>query len=204
MCLVRRLTIRSHGQFRLLDGQNRVLEKVDEVRDIVRRDPLDVGSTAEIDSAHGSGPLEKGALKRRRLVWTPWSLGSNWAALGVSGSLIPTEYGRYWDYSIAMQLCMPAAQSYLPYAFLMSVSVRTYPRSPYRFRFLRGGNIGIARLLEEDHPFIVACGDGDVEAVRTMLRTGEGRADDIVARNWHPLAVRESRKCCLSYVLTSH
>lgn len=134
--------------------------------------------------------------ERRRLLWAPWCLGSSWAAIGVNGSLIPTEYGRYWDYCLAMQLCLPLAQSVLPYAFLMSLSVRTFPQCPGKFKFLEGGNITFARVLRDDDAFILACKDGDIDAVRVMLRNGQGRATDIVAKNWNPLAVSQASSWC--------
>lgn len=173
----------------MLDGQSVLLDRVDEVKDMISQDRHESEKDADVEDGSNSRPLMQNINSRRRLVQAPWSSGSNWAALGINGSLIPTEYGRYWDFCLAMQLCMPVCQYFVPYAFLLSVSVRTFPLCPYRFKFLKGGNIGFARLLADDHPFIDACESGNTEVVRAMLRSREGRADDIVARNWHPLAV---------------
>ena len=57
------------------------------------------------------------------------------------------------------------------------------------FRILEGSNLTFIRVLEVDHPFITACELGDIDIVRAMLRSGDGRASDVAGENWNTLAV---------------
>ena len=125
----------------------------------------------------------------RAVSWKPWTAGSAWAALGINGSLIPVSEGAHRDYAFAMQIPVPLASIVGKYALLMSVSVRTFPLCPMTFKILDGSSLAVARVLDIEHPFLKACDQGDLIAVRTMLGTGEGRPSDVSSDSWSPLTV---------------
>ncbi len=127
--------------------------------------------------------------EHRRLQSPPCWLDSTWAVFGATGSLISTEQGAHKDYFMAMQIALPLDRIIGEYALVMAVSVRTFPLCPSKFRLLHGSSFGVARIVDELDPFMLACDKGDLIAVRSMLQRGEGRPTDIAARNWTPLAV---------------
>ena len=127
--------------------------------------------------------------ERRRLASEPWFFGSSWAVFGMSESCIPTVQGAHTDCFLAMQLALPLVRIVGRYAFVMSISVRTFPLCRAKFRFLNGSTFALSRILPSDDPFMVACDKGNLIAIRTMLEKGEGRVSDITDRNWTPLAV---------------
>jgi hypothetical protein len=49
----------------------------------------------------------------------------------------------------------------------------------------------MARIVEENHPFLMACKDGDIETVRFMLRSGEGRPTDMTVGGQTPMEVSQ-------------
>ena len=152
----------------------------------------------KIEEAHSSSNLDVCSPKMyelRRLESEPWSFG-------VNGSFIPTVQGKHKDYFLAMQVAMPLSRIVGPYALMMSVSVRTFPLCPSKFKFLHGSSLALARIVQEDDPFMVACDRGDLIAVRTMLQKGQGRPTDVIDRNWTPLAVSIAfldHRCSLIY-----
>ena len=101
---------------------------------------------------------------------------------------MPTTQGAHQDYFLAMQLSIPLSQIISPYAFIMSLSVRTFPLCPSKFN-IHGSSFALARIVPEDDPFMVACDEGNLIEVRTMLQKGQGRPTDMIDRNWSPLAV---------------
>jgi hypothetical protein len=131
---------------------------------------------------------------RRVLRYKPVSLEDSWTSWGVRYSLIPTSQGPYRDFCLAMQVSVPLARILGRYVFVMAVSVRTFPLCPMKFSFRHGSSFAIARVLDNDHKFLVACDRGDILAVRSMLQDGQGRPTDIGDRNWTPLAVSRQRR----------
>lgn len=77
---------------------------------------------------------------------------------------------------------------------VMTVSVRTFPLCPLNLSLRHESSLALARVLDNDHKFLVACDRGDLLAVRRMLKDGEGRPTDIEARNWTPLAVSQDHR----------
>lgn len=63
-----------------------------------------------------------------------------------------------------------------------------------KFRLLDGGNLTIARLRDDDDPFMAACRDSELGTVRRMLMSREGRATDITASNRNPLAAGDPKQ----------
>ena len=125
----------------------------------------------------------------RRLDSEPWSLGSNWADFGVNGSFVSTTQGAHRDHFLAIQVSLPLSRIVGPCALIMSVSVRTFPLCPGNFKLLHGSSLALARVVEEDDPFMVACDRGDLITVRSMLQNGQGRPTDVITRNRTPLTV---------------
>lgn len=119
----------------------------------------------------------------------PWSAGSPWTFFGIQGSVIPTVQGACRDYSFAMFAKLPFTPIIGKYALLISVAVRTFPLCPFSYRLLGGSNLTVARIVDNDSPFMKACDDGNLIAVRSMLQSGQGRPSDITDQNWNPLTV---------------
>jgi hypothetical protein len=129
---------------------------------------------------------------KRTLRWKPISLRDNWTSWGVRYSLIPTSQGPYRDYCVAMQISVPLAYILGRYMFVMAVSIRTFPLCPMNLSLRHGSSFALARVLDNDHKFLVACDRGDLIAVRSMLQDGQGHPNDIGDRNWTPLTVSQT------------
>lgn len=129
---------------------------------------------------------------QRRLQSEPWSLHSRWAQLGIDSTFIATTQNNFRDYLWAMKIHIPLSRIVGPFMLVMSVSVRTFPLCPGQFKFLPGSSLAMARNVSNDHPFVLACDEGDLLTVRTMLQNGQGRTSDVVEANWTPLSVCKS------------
>lgn len=130
---------------------------------------------------------------KRTLQCKPTSLEESWASWGVRYSLIPTSQGPYRDFCVAMQISVPLACILGRYMFVMAVLIRTFPLCPLSLSLRHGSSFALARVLDNDHKFLVACDRGDLIAVRSMLQDGQGRPTDIGDKNWTPLAVSQSQ-----------
>lgn len=128
-------------------------------------------------------------IPKRTLRWIPNSLEDDWTPWGVRYSLIPTSQGPYRDFCVAMQIPVPLARIIGRYMFVMAVTIRTLPLCHMNLSLRHGSYFAVARVLDNDHKFLVACDRGDLLAVRSMLQDGLGRPTDIGDRNWTPLAV---------------
>ena len=127
------------------------------------------------------------------LTSDPWCTGTSWASFGTRASLVPTAQDSYKDFSLAMQISLPLAQTVGRYAFNLAVNVRTFPLCPLKMKFLHPSSLGISRILPDDDAFMLACAVGDRTMVRRMLETGRGRPSDITEHNWTPLTVGSQR-----------
>lgn len=143
-------------------------------------------TTSSINPRNRSGPTPK-----RILTKVPWVLGRNWQDWGVRGALIATKQGHYTDYSISVSVSLPLARILGSYALTWSLSVRSTPLCRSAFTFRPPRYFAVARVVESNHPFMSACQNGDIETVRFMLRSGEGRPTDVTPYGSTPMLVSQ-------------
>jgi hypothetical protein len=130
-----------------------------------------------------------GITVRRTVVSRPWRLAKRWVPWGLRGSLVTTRKGPNYEYNINFSVSLPLARILGGYAFTGCLSLESMPIFGTAFTFRHPSYFAVARVVGDRHPFIIACEDGDVETVRTMLRSGEGRPTDVTADGWTPMGV---------------
>lgn len=121
-----------------------------------------------------------------RVTSHPWILGRSWEPWGVRGSLTATKAGPHTDYNINFSVPLPLAGILGSYALTGCLSL-SFCRSTLSFR--NPSYFTVARIVDDDHPFMLACCTGDVETLRVMLRSGEGRPADMTSNGKTPMAV---------------
>lgn len=89
---------------------------------------------------------------------------------------------------------MPLKQIFGRYVFVVAVCVRTFPLCPMKFNLRPPSSFALARLVDTDDEFMVACDRGDLLTVRSMLQDGRGRPTDVTDKNGTPLTVSDADK----------
>lgn len=125
----------------------------------------------------------------RTLRTSPWRSGNIWVTWGFRGALTTTRQGYFTDYSVSFLVSLPLARILGSYAFTGTISLRSTPLCRSAFAFRHPSYFAVARVVDEDHPFMLACRHGDTETVRLMLRSGEGRPTDVTLHGNTPMAV---------------
>lgn len=120
---------------------------------------------------------------------SPWILNKSWSTWGLTGTMLTTKEGPYTGYRINFSLISPLANIFGGYALKVSLALRTTPSCRNVLTFRHPSYFAVARICEENHPFMHACRVGDLMAVRSMLRSGEGRPTDVTAGGQWPLLV---------------
>lgn len=143
-------------------------------------------TAVSIGSRTGFGPTA-----RRSLMKSPWQLNNSWAPWGLRGSLITTKIGPYTDYDVSFSISLPLARILGSYALTGCLSLRSVPLCRSALTFRHPSYFAVARVVDKTHPFMLACRNGDIEAVRLMLRSGEGRPTDITAKGSTPMFVSQ-------------
>lgn len=146
--------------------------------------PADTTSTASPRA--GSDPPARHAT-----VISPWTSGKTLESWGFRGACVTTKQGYHTDYSMSFSMSLPLARILGSYALTGCLSLRSTPLCRSSFTFRHPSYFAVARVVDEDHPFISACRDGDMETVRFMLRSGEGRPTDVTAKGKTPLFVSQ-------------
>lgn len=146
--------------------------------------PADATSTAS--PLAGSGPPA-----RRTTVISPWTSGKTLESWGFRGACVTTKQSYHTDYSMSFSVSLPLARILGSYALTGCLSLRSTPLCRNSFTFRYPSYFAVARIVDEDHPFIMACLFGDIESVRFMLRSGEGRPTDVTAKGKTPLFVSQ-------------
>ncbi|KAF7188156.1 Ankyrin repeat domain-containing protein 55 [Pseudocercospora fuligena] len=110
------------------------------------------------------------------------------AAAGLRAALINVRWANSIDWFISVH-------QYLPLAWLLGVTIlqiKLNVRIDHGCRSLSslpGSCFVLARLVEQDHPLISACRNGEVNAARRLLARKEGFVTDVTAQPaWPPLA----------------
>ena len=133
----------------------------------------------------------------RILTSHPWTVSRRWEPWGLRGSLVATKAGPHTDYNINFSVPLPLARILGSYALTGCLSLSIYPST---LSFRHPSYFAVARVVDGDHPFMLACYTGDVETLRVMLRSGEGRPSDVTSNGKTPMAVSHPVKEC-EYVL---
>jgi hypothetical protein len=141
-----------------------------------------------------------GATVRRTLASSPWTLARNWESWGLRGSLITSKKGPNYQYNINFSVSLPLARILGGYALTGCLSFESMPLYGTALTFRHPSYFAVARVVSGDHPFIMACAQGDVETVRSMLRSGEGRPTDMNMQGSTSMEVSRSIGNC-QYVL---
>ena len=143
--------------------------------------------------ATGNMPSQTGSAlsSKRALVTSPWRPGKSLESWGFSGAFITTKQGYHTDYNITFSLSLPLARILGSYALTGCLSLRSTPLCRNHLTFRHPSYFAVARVVDTYHPFMSACGNGDLETVRSMLRSGEGRPIDMNVRGDTPLAVSQ-------------
>lgn len=149
-------------------------------------------STAQAMSRASSTQLLPNTFSKRT-VTDLWMLADSWGNWGISAVLITSSKDRCTDRDLSFRVTLPLNWLFGNYALTGSLSWRTFPLCRNQFSFRHPSYFALARVVSDDHPFIVACFDGDLDTVRFMLRSGEGRPTDVTARGKSPMWVSELR-----------
>jgi hypothetical protein len=141
-----------------------------------------------------------GAASRRTLASKPWTLAGRWEPWGLRGSLITFRKGTNYEYNIKFSISSPLARILGRYALTGCLSLESMSLFGNAFTFRHPSYFAVARVVDRSHPFMTACRHGDVETVRFMLRSGEGRPTDVTATGRTPMGVSRkiktaSRRC---------
>jgi hypothetical protein len=132
---------------------------------------------------------ESGAAVRRTLASEPWTLAEHWEAWGLRGSLITSKKGPKYQYNINFSVSLPLARILGGYSLTGCLSLESTPLFGTAFTFRRPSYFAVARVVDEHHPFMTACYQHDLDTVRVMLRSGEGRPTDVTADGSTPMQV---------------
>jgi hypothetical protein len=139
-----------------------------------------------------------GAAVRRTLASKPWTLAKGWEPWGLRGSLITSQKGSKHEYNINFSVSLPLARIIGGYALIGCLSLELTPLFGTAFTFRHSSYFAVARIVDDFHPFMAACGMGDIETVRFMLRNGEGRPTDVSTGGWTPIGVSQRIAKCQS------
>lgn len=125
----------------------------------------------------------------QRIVKGRWKLADSWHDWGISAVLITSSKDHCTDRDASFRITLPLNWLFGSYALTGSLSWRTFPLCRNQFSFRHPSYFALARVVSRDHPFLVACCHGDLDTVRFMLRSGEGRPTDVTASGCTPMFV---------------
>jgi hypothetical protein len=106
-------------------------------------------------------------------------------------SLITSKKGPKYEYNIDFSVSLPLARILGGYALTGRLSLESMPLFGTAFTFRHPSYFAVARVVDTYHPFMMACMQGDLETVRSMVRSGEGRPTDVDADGWTPMHVSQ-------------
>lgn len=152
--------------------------------------PLESASASE--SAANSRRMQHVASRvaaRPTFASTPWKLSKSWATWGLRGSFVATKEGEHTDSNIQFSISLPLSRLVGNYALTGCLSLRSASYCQSALTLRHPSYFAMARVVDESHPFMHACAMGDVKAIRSMLRSGEGRPTDVTSQGYTPLSV---------------
>jgi hypothetical protein len=144
------------------------------------------------ESAANSSRMQHVASRvaaRPTFASTPWKLSKSWATWGLRGSFVAIKGGEYTDSNIQFSISLPLARLLGNYALTGCLSLRSASYCQSALTFRHPSYFAVARVFDQSHPFMHACAMGDVKAIRSMLRSGEGRPTDVTSQCYTPLSV---------------
>ena len=127
----------------------------------------------------------------RATVTSLWKSSKSWERWGFCGLYVTTKQGYHTDHGINFSVSLPLARILGSYALTGCLSLRSTLLCRRSFTFRHPSYFAMARIVEENHPFLMACKDGDIETVRFMLRSGEGRPTDMTVGGQTPMEVSQ-------------
>jgi hypothetical protein len=130
-----------------------------------------------------------GTTVRRTVVSKPWTLAESLEPWGLRGSFITSKKGSKYEYNIKFSVSLPLARILGGYALTGCLSLESVSLFGTAFTFRHPSHFAVARVVDNYHPFMTACVIGDVETIRFMLRSGEGRPTDVTADGRTPMEV---------------
>lgn len=200
------LIIFRRAQTPILDGLDRIEQMVSTLVIALPAPAPAASATMPTLTADTTGNTHtrtgSGIVPERTLVTSPWRTGSDWENWGFRGALVTTKQGYHTDYNINFSVSLPLARILGSYALTGCLSLRSTPLCRSSFTLRHPSYFAVARVVEQDHPFMMACKNGDIEAVRYMLRSGEGRPTDMTAEGTTPMFVSTTNRELLMWILT--
>jgi hypothetical protein len=189
------LNNRRRAQTPILDGLDRIEQMVSTLvialPASVPAAPATLPTFPDNTTGNTSPRTGSGLASKRTLVTSPWTTGKGWENWGFRGALITTKQGYNTDYNINFSISFPLARILGSYAFTGCLSLRSTPLCRSSFTFRHPSYFAVARVVEWNHPFMVACRNGDSESVKFMLRSGEGRPTDVTHEGKTPMLVSQ-------------
>lgn len=125
---------------------------------------------------------------RRVREGDPWKAGERWRSWGLQGTVIKSTHGQNTDYDIVFNIPLPLAWLFGGHALRGQLGF-TVPLRQNTLTLRHPSYFTVARLVDRSQPFMVACLLGDLDAVRTMLRNGDGRPTDRTGDGEGPMSV---------------
>jgi len=194
------LSIYRRAQTPILDGLDRIEQMVSTLAVALPASaPAAPASLPNLTAYTISQPLTHAGsalATKHMLVTPPWTSGKVWATWGFRGAFVTTKQGYHTDYNINFSVSLPLARILGSYALTACLSLRSTPLCRSSFTFRHPSYFAMARIVEANHPFLLACDKGDLETVRFMLRSGEGRPTDITADGCTPMFVSQQAENC--------
>jgi hypothetical protein len=181
------------AQTPILDGLDRIEQMVSTlVVALPASPPLPPATSPLIVAAGKTTPYSgSGAATRSIIVSESWTLARSWVPWGLRGSLVTTRKGPRYKYDIRFSASLPLARMLGGYALIGCLSLESMSFFGTALTFRHPSYFTVARVVDDSHPFMMARIRGDVETVRSMLRSGEGRPTDMTASGWTPMQVSQ-------------
>jgi hypothetical protein len=182
------LNICRRAQTPILDGLDRIEQMVSALVMALPPSAPAIPSEPSMLTAAGNTVSRAGSkhIVSRIYISHPWVLSKRWEPWGLRGSMVATKAGAHTDYDINLSVPMHLTRILGNYALTACLSLSFY-RSTLSLR--NPSYFSVARVVEDDHPLMLACYTGNIETLRIILRSGEGRPTDLTGDGMTPMAV---------------
>lgn len=151
---------------------------------------VSMSSTKHPTSGSAAHRTRSALTVRRTAVTSRWTLNEAWESWGLRGQQVTTRNASHIDRNVNFSIAIPLAQILGNYIFLGNLSMQTTSLYWGLLTFRHPSYFAVARVVEDHHPFMKACEEGDIETVRLMLRSAEGRPTDVTTYGRTPIWVR--------------
>jgi hypothetical protein len=108
---------------------------------------------------------------------------------GLHGMIVKSNQGQSTDYDLGFEINLPLAWFFGSHALRGQLSLRKSSLVSKTLTLRHPSYLTVARVYDRSHPFLEACRTNEIAAVRTMLRSGEGRPTDTVLHGMTCLGV---------------